>query len=92
MDKFYHAMSYTSKGTVDAASGGAFRRNSIEKATQLIEKLEKTNYRAPSKDSGSSGRLRGVIEVNKMTAIETKLDVIMNILLKKDLIMKVLTK
>ena len=26
MDIFYHAMNYTSKGTVDATFGGAFRR------------------------------------------------------------------
>ena len=33
MDIFYHAMNYTSKGTMDAASGGAFRRKSAEEAT-----------------------------------------------------------
>ena len=33
MDIFYHAMNYTSKGTVDAASGEAFRRKSVEEAT-----------------------------------------------------------
>ena len=48
MEIFYHAMNYTSKGTVDAASGGAFRRKSVEEATQMIEKLAKSNYRAPS--------------------------------------------
>ena len=32
MDIFYHAMNYTSKGTVDA-SRGAFRRKSVEEAT-----------------------------------------------------------
>ena len=36
MDIFYHAMNYTSKETVDAASGGSFRRKSVEEATQLI--------------------------------------------------------
>ena len=49
MDIFYHAMNYFSKGTVDAASGGALRRKSAEEATQLIEELTKSNYRAPSK-------------------------------------------
>ena len=39
MDIFYHAMNYNSKGTVVAASGGAFRRISAEEATQLIEEL-----------------------------------------------------
>ena len=79
MDIFYHAMNYTSKGTIDAASGGAFRRKNAEEATQLIEELAKSNYRALPEASGSSGRLRGgVIELNKMTAIEVKLDVIMN--------------
>ena len=39
MDIFYHAMNYTSKGTMDEASGGAFRRKSVEEATQLIEEL-----------------------------------------------------
>ena len=65
---------------MDAASGGAFRRKSAEEATQLIEELAKSNYRAPYKASGSSSRLkaRGVIELNKVYAIEAKLDAIMN--------------
>ena len=33
MDIFYHAMNYTSKGIVDTASGGAFRRKRAEEAT-----------------------------------------------------------
>ena len=33
MDIFYHAMNYTSKGTVDAASGDEFRRKCAEKVT-----------------------------------------------------------
>ena len=51
---FYHAMNYTSKGTVDAASGGAFKRKTAKEATQLIEELAKSNYRAPSEASRSS--------------------------------------
>ena len=81
MEIFYHAMNYTSKGTVDVASGGAFGRKSVEEATQIIEELAKSNYKAPSKASRSSGGLRGgVIELNRMNAIEAKLDVIMNTL------------
>ena len=33
MDIFYDAMNYTSKGIMDVASRGAFRRKSAEKAT-----------------------------------------------------------
>ena len=73
-------MNYSSKGTVDAASGGAFRRNYAEEATQLIEKLTKSNYRAPSEALGSCSRLRAgsVIHMNKLSIIEAKLDAIMN--------------
>ena len=72
-------MNYTSKRIVDAASGGAFRRKSAEEATQLIEELAKSNYKAPSEALRSSSRLRsGVTELNKMSAIEAKLDTIMN--------------
>ena len=79
MDIFYHAMNYTLKGIVDVASGGAFRRKGVEEATQLIEKVTKSNYKAPSEALGSNNRLRGgVIELNKMSAIEAKLDTIMN--------------
>ena len=79
MDIFYHAMNYTSKGTVDVASRGAFRRKSDGKATQLIEELEKSIYKAPPETSGNSSNLRGgVIELNKMSTIESKLDTIMN--------------
>ena len=80
MDIFFHAMNYTSKGIVDEALGGAFRRKCAEEATQLIEELAKSNYKASSEGSGSSSKLRvgGVIELNKMSTIEVKLDVIMN--------------
>ena len=58
MDIFYHGMNNSSKGTVDAASGAAFRRKSVEEATQLIEELAKRNYKAPSEASGSSSRYK----------------------------------
>ena len=47
---------------------------------QLIEDLAKSTYKAPSETLGSSSRLRGsgVIELNKMSAIEAKLDSLMN--------------
>ena len=41
MDIFYHAMNYTSKGIVDSASGGAFRRKRAKEVTYLIEELAK---------------------------------------------------
>ena len=46
----------------------------------MIEDLVKSNYRAPSETLGSSSRLKGsgVIELNRMTAIEAKLDALMN--------------
>ena len=80
MDILYHAMNYTSKGIIDAACCRAFKRTSVEEANQLIEDLEKSNYRAPSETPRSSSRLRrsGVIELNKISAIEAKLDTIMN--------------
>ena len=58
MDIFYHAMNYSSKGIIDAACCGAFKRKSVEDANQLIEDLAKSNYRAPVKTSGSSNRLK----------------------------------
>ena len=66
MDIFYHSMHYASKGIIDAACCGAFKRRSAEEARQLIEDLAKCNYKAPFEDSGSSSRLRGsgVIELN----------------------------
>ena len=56
------------------------REKSVEEANQLIYDLAKSNYRAPSETSWSSSRLRGsgVIELNKMSAIEAKLDALMN--------------
>ena len=80
MDIFYHAMNYASKCIIDTSCYGAFKRRSAEEAKQLIEDLAKCNYKAPSEASGSSGRLRGsdLIELNRMTAIEAKLDVVMN--------------
>ena len=59
MDIFYHAMNYVSKGIIDATCCGAFKRRSAEEARQLIEDLAKCNYKAPSKASRSSNRLKG---------------------------------
>ena len=80
MDIFYHSMNYTSKGIIDAACGGAFRRRRAEKARQLIEDLARCNMRPPSESSGSSSRAKGngMIELNKMSAIEAKLDALMH--------------
>ena len=80
MDIFYHSMNYTSKGIIVAACCGAFKRKSAEEAKQSIKDLAKCNYKTPSKTSGSSSRLKGsgVIELNRMTAIEAKLDALMN--------------
>ena len=80
MDKFSHSMNYTSKGIIDAACCGAFKRKSAEEAKQLIEDLAKCNYRAPSETSRNSSRLKGsgVIEMNQMTAKKEKLDALMN--------------
>ena len=48
MDIFYHAMNYTSKGIIEEACCGAFKRKSAKEANQLIEDLAKRNYKAPS--------------------------------------------
>ena len=46
----------------------------------MIEDLAKCNYRASSEISESSSRLKGsgVIELNRISAIEAKLDALMN--------------
>ena len=80
MDIFYQSMNYTSKGIIDAVYCGALKRKSAEEARQFIEDLAKNNYIAPSKTSGSSSKLKEneVIELNMMTAIDTKLDALIN--------------
>ena len=85
MDIFYHSMNYTSKGIIDAACGGAFRRRKAEEARQVIEDLARCNLRPPSKSSRSSNRAKGngMIELNKMSAMEAKLDALMHRLDKR---------
>ena len=80
MDIVYHSLNDTSKGIIDAACYGAFKRRSAEEAKRLIEDLAKCNMKAPSESSGSNNRTKesGVIELNKMTAMEAKLDAIMH--------------
>ena len=80
MDIFYHSKNYTSKGIIDAAYEGAFRRRRVKEARQLIEDLARCNMRPPSESSGSSSRAKGngMIELNKMSAIEAKLDALMH--------------
>ena len=80
MDIFYHAMNYTSKGITDASCCGAFKRRSAKEARQVIEDLAKCNYKAPSEASGSNNRLKvsGLIRLDRMAAIEAKLEAVMN--------------
>ena len=80
MDIFYHAMNYASKGIIDASCCGAFKRRIAKEARHLIEDLAKCNYKAPFETSRSSSRLKesGLIELNRMTTIEAKLDAVMN--------------
>ena len=80
MDIVYHSLNDTSKGIIDASCCGAFKRNSAEEARDLIVDLAKCNMKAPSESSGSNNRTRGsgVIELNKMTTMEAKLDAIMH--------------
>ena len=80
MDIFYHAMNYASKGIIDASCCGAFERRNAEEACQLIEDLVKCNYKAPSEFSRSNYKLKGngLIGLDRMTAIEEKLDEVMN--------------
>ena len=80
MDIFYHVMNYTSKGIIDASYCGGFKRRSVEEARQVIEVLVKCNYKTPYESSGSSSMMRGngLIGLDRHTAIESKLDVVMN--------------
>ena len=56
-----------------------WKRKSVDEANQLIEDLAKSNYRALDETSRSSNRLKrgGMLELNRMTTIEAKLDVLM---------------
>ena len=76
----YHSLNDTSKGIIDAAYCGAFKRRSAKEAKQLIEDLTKCNMKAPSESPGSNNRTKGsgIIELNKMIAMEAKLDAIMH--------------
>ena len=80
MDIVYHSLNDTFKGIIDAACRGAFKRRSAKEAKQLVEDLAKCNMKAPSKSSRSNNGTKGsgVIELNKMIAMEAKLDAIMH--------------
>ena len=80
MDIFYRAMNYSLKGIINAACYGAFKKKSAEKANQLIEDLDKSNFKAPTETSRSNGRFRGgcMLELNMITTIEAKLDALMS--------------
>ena len=82
MDIFYHSMNDTSKGIIDASSYGSFKRKSADEARDLIKDLARCNMKNPSESSGSNSRAKGsgVIELNKMTAMEARLDAIMHMM------------
>ena len=76
----YHSLNDTSKCIINASCCGAFNRKSAKEARDLIADLAKCNMKAPSESLGSNNRTRGsgVIDLNKMTAMEAKLDTIMH--------------
>ena len=80
MEILYHAMNYTSKGIIDASCCGGFKRRSANEARKVIEDLAKCNYKTPSESLGSNSRMKGngLIGLDRTTAIEAKLDVVMN--------------
>ena len=80
MDIVYHSLNDTSKGIIDAYYCGAFKRKSAEEARDLIADLAKCNKKAPFEFTRSYKKVKGsgVIELNKMTAMEAKLDAIMH--------------
>ena len=80
MDIVYHSLNDTSKDIIDASCCGAFKRKSAKEARDLIANLAKCNMKAPFEFTRSYNKVRwsGVIELNKMTAMEAKLDAIMH--------------
>ena len=80
MEIVYDSLNDASKGIIDAACCGAFKRKNAEEARQLIEDLTRCNMKAPFQSPGSNNRTEGsgVIELNKMNAMEAKLDAIMH--------------
>ena len=86
MDIVYHFLNDTSKGIIDASCCGALKRKSVKEARDLIADQAKCNMKAPFGFSGSNSRTRGsgIIELNKMTSLEAKLDAIMHRMDKQD--------
>ena len=86
MDIFYPAMNYASKGIIDASYCGDFKIRNAKKAWKMIEDLGKCNNKAPSEALGSNRRLKGngLIGLDRMIAIEAKLDAVMNKLGKNE--------
>ena len=80
MDIVYHSLNDTSKGIIDASCCGAFKWKSVEEARDLIADLAKCNMKASSSFTRSYSKEKGsgVIELNKMTTMEAKLDAIMH--------------
>ena len=77
MDIVYHDLNEISKGIIDASCYGAFKRKSAEEARDLIEDLARDQLKAPYEFSRGNSRGKGVMELSKMTAMEAKLDAIM---------------
>ena len=71
---------------IDASCCGAFKRKSVEEARDLIANLAKCNMKAPSEFTRSYSKAKGsgVIELNKMIAMEAKFDAIMHMMDKQD--------
>ena len=86
MDIVYDSLNDTYNGIIDASCCGAFKRKSAEEARDLIADLAKCNMKAPSEFTRSYSKARGsgVIELNKMIAMEEKLDAIMHRMDKQD--------
>ena len=86
MDIVYHSLNDTSKGIIDASYCRAFKSKSAEEARDLIADLAKCNMKAPYEFIRIYNKARGsgVIELNKLIAMEEKLDAIMHRMDKHD--------
>ena len=73
---FYNGLNYSMSALVGATYGGSITTKTAREANQLFEELAKNHYQPPS-ERNTGRRQGGLIEVDRMSSLETKFDALM---------------
>ena len=76
MQIIYNGLNYSTRALVDAAYGGSITTKTAKEANMVFEELAKNNYQ-PSFKRGDSRKQGGIHEIDRISSLEAKFEVLM---------------